>query len=90
MGVYNSLLYSFFLGMFEHLYNEMLKNAKAECEGFGEETLAACVGAQRVEPPLHSLNSRDGVKMPDLGETVSRDIGEVTTVLTPWEEFEFI
>lgn len=48
------------------------------------------MGAQRVEPPLHSLNSRDGVKVPDLGEAVNRDIRKVTALLTPWEEFEFI
>lgn len=33
--------------------------------------------------PLHSLNSKDGVKMPGLGETVNMNIRKVTTVLTP-------
>lgn len=65
----------------------MFKNAKTECEGFGEGVLILSVWVHREwnHQPLHSLNSKDGVKMPGLGETVNMNIRKVTTVLTPWE-----
>lgn len=65
----------------------MFKNAKTECEGFGEGVLILSVWVHREwnHQPLRSLNSKDGVKMLGLGETVNMNIRKVTTVLTPWE-----
>lgn len=65
----------------------MFKNAKTECEGFGEGVLILSVWVPREwnHQPLRSLNSKDGVKMLGLGETVNMNIRKVTTVLTPWE-----